>query len=146
MPIVKDNTRRVIAVMQGRIAAGLSSAAKEGAEQYQEALRARTHATYPDGPFDPPHSSPGDFPDRETGQGHDSVDWSRATRTRRQAAFGVLGDAGEGPRGDHRIAGGMHLIWLMSQGRLGPTDIVTRSQYATALINAFRDRARKVNR
>ena len=123
MPIKSNNRERIQRIINAKIKNGLSFAALAGSEIYRDGVAEKTHATFPTGPFDPPHSRPGDFPDRETGQGHDSIEWA-IHDSGRKAAFGVQGKAGAGPRGDHQIAGGMHLIWLTRHGRKGPVDVV----------------------
>lgn len=124
MPISKNNVERAKRIMRAKIRNGLTFAALKGSELYQDAVAAKTHSTFPAGPFDPPHSSRGEFPDRETGQGHESIDYAIA-EDGRKSAFGVKGKAGVGPRGKHKIPGGMHLIWLTGKGRLGPVQILT---------------------
>lgn len=145
MPLIKDNTRRVQSILRGRIAAGLSEAAKEGSAIYKAELKKNTHEEYPDGPFPGPFSVPGEYPYRQTGQGFESVDYARAKRRDRRAAFGVLGDAGAGPKTPyHKKPGGMHLIWLTARGRLGPIDVMMDN--VSALVRKFMFAARKVNR
>lgn len=123
MPIKKDNVQRFKRIMRAKIRNGLSFAALRGAELYEEGVTEKTHPTYPRGPFKPPHSARGEFPDRETGQGQESIDWA-VHDSGTKAAFGVKGVAGAGPKGKHRIPGGMHLIWLTRRGRKGPVDVV----------------------
>lgn len=125
MPIVKNNTRQAERLIFEKIRAGLAGMAEEGAEQYRDAIAAKTHPEFPGGPFKPPHSSRGDFPDRETGQGHESIA-SAVDSSGRAAAFGVKGNYGAGPYGRHKQRGGMHLIWLTGAraGRKGPVEIV----------------------
>lgn len=126
MPIVRNNRRIVERKIEAKVAAGLSFAAREGAERYRNAVKEKTHDTFPGGPFKPPHSSRGQYPDRETGQGHDNIAWELRS-DKKAAAFGVKGQTGGiGPKKPtHHIAGGMHLIWLTGakHGRKGPKDI-----------------------
>lgn len=145
MPIVRNNRHVLARLLQAKLAAGLSFAVREGAEQYRNAVKAKTHDTFPTGPFKPPHSSPGEFPDRETGQGHDNIAWELRS-DKKAAAFGVKGAArGEGPRKPtHSIAGGMHLIWLTgARGkRKGPKDVV--NDHKVELADQFIEGARSI--
>lgn len=126
--IVGNQRKRLERYARAAANAGVQFVASRASQLYKEAVRAKTHDTFPVGPFDPPHSVPGEFPDRETGQGHDSIDWE-ANEGQLAAAFGVRGPTtGEGPRGDHQQAGGMHLIWLTAKGRKGPEDIVSENR------------------
>lgn len=140
MPIVRDNREAVRRKLLAKLAAGLAFAAREGADLYREAVKEKTHDTFPRGPFKPPHSSPGEFPDRETGQGHDNIHWELRS-DHKAAAFGVKGTThGAGPYPPtHKIAGGMHLIWLTgAKGRRkGPVDILT--EHSTEIAREFVD-------
>jgi hypothetical protein len=134
------NTRRLNRLIRAKIDAGLKFMAEEASELYRDEVTAKTHPEYPEGaptgdPFPPPHSEPGEFPDRETGQGEENITFEAHEGI---SAFGVLGvDQGTGPKPPtHRESGGMHLIYLVRQGRLGPEEIVLR--YPTELIEAFR--------
>lgn len=136
MAIRRNNVERTVRIMRAKIRNGLTFSALRGAEIYKEEVAAQTHSTFPTGPFLPPHSSSGQYPDRETGQGHESIDYATHT-SELKAAFGIKGQAGVGPRGRHRIPGGMHLIWLTGKGRLGPTNVVTdnRQELATEFVD-----------
>jgi hypothetical protein len=126
MPIANNNRARVQRIIRSRYQAGLKAAAERGAQKYRESVIWKTHDTYPGGPFPEPHSAPGQYPDRETGQGWESIA-AVMDQFNDRAAFGVKGSAGAGPYEPyHDIPGGMHLIWLTRQGsdRLGPIDIV----------------------
>lgn len=143
MPIVRDNTAVLKRLIEAKLAAGLSYAVREGADIYRKEVSAKTHDTFPGGPFKPPHSRKGEFPDRETGQGHESIDWE-LRRDRKAAAFGVKGERGVGPKKPyHSIPGGMHLIWLTGarHRRKGPVEVFqeNRSEFATQFIEGAND-------
>lgn len=144
MPIVRDNRKIIERLIAAKLAAGLSYVARKGAEIYRNEVKAKTHGTFPTGPFEPPHSQPGEFPDRETGQGHDNIHWE-LRGDKKASAFGVKGSAhGVGPRKPtHNVAGGMHLIWLTgAKGkRKGPKDVVTENKprLADQFIEGARD-------
>lgn len=131
MPIVRNNRHVLSRLLTAKLAAGLSFAVREGADKYRDAVKAKTHDTFPTGPFKPPHSQPGEYPDRETGQGHDNIAWE-LRGDKKAAAFGVKGSrTGSGPtKPYHSQAGGMHLIWLTgARGkRKGPKDVVNENK------------------
>lgn len=96
----------------------LNAVAERGADMYQEALSAKTHPEFPAGrldgdPFPPPHSSPGEYPDRETGQGHDSVDFA-VDCVALVSRFGLRGD-GPSYGITHSQPGGLHLNYSESK-------------------------------
>lgn len=145
MPIVRDNTRVIKRLIDAKIAAGLSFAAREGADQYRSAVIEKTHDTYPTGPFKPPHSRPGEYPDRETGQGHENIAWE-LRGDNRAAAYGVKGPlTGTGPKKPtHGQRGGLHLIWLTGakHRRKGPVDIFHEHKFD--LLEQFREGMRNI--
>jgi len=114
MPIGRRNIGKVLRVMRAKVRNGLAFTALKGSELYKEAVSRVTEPNYPVGPFPGPHSSAGEYPYRETGQGYESIDYAKGPD---RAAFGIKGSRGK--RG-----GGMHLIWLTGKGRLGPINIV----------------------
>ncbi len=145
MPIVRDNTRVITRLIEAKIAAGLSFAAREGAEKYRDAVIQKTHDTYPTGPFKPPHSRPGEYPDRETGQGQENIAWE-LRGDKRASAYGVKGPTtGTGPKKPtHSDRGGLHLIWLTGakHRRKGPVQIF--DEHKEDILEACREGLRSI--
>lgn len=109
------------------VAKGLLAAAKRGHKLYADAVSEHQDVNSPTGPFLGPSSSPGEYPYMDTTQGFRNVT-SEIRPDHRAAAFGVMGpDTGFLLDPEyHEVAGGLHLIWLTSKGRLGPEDILKR--------------------
>lgn len=114
---------QIEAELKRRLAAGMLRCAQEGAKLYRAEVTRITEAGFPRGPFPGPHSSPGEFPNRETGQGADNITFELLP-AEPAAAFGVKGPKRGSRKPGHRRPGGLHLSYLMGQGRLGPDSIV----------------------
>lgn len=72
--------------------------------------------------FDGPHSSPGEYPHKETGQLVENLDYG-VDRDQLAARWGVRGeDTGfQFPGNEH--AGGEHWVWLANRGWRGMDDL-----------------------
>lgn len=142
MTVNNDNSEFLAGVLRDRLADGLTFAAAMGARLYHEGVTENTHLTFPDGPFEPeeiagPHSKPGEYPARETGQGAENIDFQAASpapgsSTYMVSRFGVRGErSGFGPFGNNTHRGGMHLYWLtVYRNRKGPLDVMRENREA----------------
>lgn len=98
--------------------AGLTALVRAASEQYRSDVTQVTEEPTDDLRFEGPHSQPGEYPHKETGQGEanitfavDRVDGELVGR------FGVMGEeSGFGPFAGHSVPGGQHLVHL-SHGR-----------------------------
>ena len=122
---------RIEIELKRRLAAGMLSCAQEGAKLYRKEVTKVTESGFPSGPFPGPHSSPGEFPYRETGQGADNIA-VELLPAEPAAGFGLKGPKTGSRKRGHRKAGGLHLSFLMGQGRLGPDSVVRNDKAALA--------------
>ena len=113
MPIVRNNTDRLVRLIRAKVEAGVESAVLEGAEIYQRGAREKIY---------PPASVVGEYPAVRTGVGSASIGYSfdPSTVTGR---FGVTNRA-------------LYMFWLVSKGRLGPVE--TYINYRGEMIRAFK--------
>ena len=122
----------VLGAIRRKIIAGNSAAASEGAEIYREEVTATTETPVigPQGgiSFPGPHSSPGQYPHKETGQGEANID-SEDNEELLESYFGLRGEAtGFGPfEPTHQIAGGIHLEVLNQRGWKGADDVLAEN-------------------
>ena len=117
----------VIDELRRKARSGRSAAAREGAICYRE-LVTQTVETPEIGPlggisFSGPNSQPGEYPNKETGQGEANIDHEDDDEA---SYFGLRGEAtGFGPfEPTHRIAGGIHLEILRQRGWKGADDVL----------------------
>lgn len=133
--------QKIEAAARAKIAAGLYASALEGAQLYLRNVTKKTEPNHPTGPFPGPHSSPGEYPYRETGQGSENIRAEINVATL-EAGFGVMGaKQGIGPKGAHQEAGGIHLIELILMGRRGPDNTLLENKEQVA--QAFKRAARR---
>ena len=138
-----------------RLRAGLEAWVRCGHQLYRDAVTAVTEEPDDNGNFPGPHSQPGEYPHKETGQGEVNIDYGvdrNQDTGGLRARFGVRGEAsGFGPFGNHRVAGGQHLVHLSHGrdrlgrlfGRLGMDQIVADNR--EKLNRAFIEAAQNVD-
>lgn len=121
--------------LKRKLANGMLRCAEEGAKLYRKEVTKVTERGFPSGPFPGPHSSTGEYPYRETGQGADNIGFELLPGEP-SAAFGVKGPKTGTIKHGHDKPGGLHLTDLMLDGRLGPDSIVRdqKEQLARAFI------------
>ena len=117
------NERELSNLIRKKLAAGIKNVVAHADKEYRKRVTEVTEEPeiLPDGDieFPGPHSTPGQYPHKETGQGEANVDHGISDSGETiEGRFGVRGEAtGFGPFPGHEIAGGQHLMWLVTRGR-----------------------------
>ncbi len=120
-----DNTEEALLLIRRRVSAGFDAAARKVAGNYFDYV---TEVQEPGPPFRGPHSSPGEYPYRETGRGSRSIRAINGGIGNLESRAGVTPD-------------GAHLAFLsMERGRKGIDDTLyeDRKEVARAWINGAR--------
>lgn len=100
-----------------RMVAGLTAIAKRAHEIYREDVTQVTEDPTDEGAFLGPHSQPGEYPHKETGQGEANIEFAVGVENGQPAArFGVRGEQSGIQFPGNSVPGGQHLVHL-SHGR-----------------------------